>query len=167
MINLFSNLQTPSKMMTIKTLFVGLALFVLANPLRAQVDIAASPVALLFGGLLVSAEVPLATDWGLEANAFAAVGGGGFAVAGKYYFNPKQGIDGFHVGAFIGGGSDGLGFGPGFLLGYKVASAKGLIFNSGFGIGRNLGDGNPIPYFSLNLGYRFGNREKIRVLREE
>lgn len=152
--------------MTMKTLFVGLALFVLANPLRAQVDIAASPVALLFGGLLVSAEVPLGSDWGLEANAFAAVGVGAFWVSGKYYFNPKQGIDGFHVGAFLGGGSEGIGFGPGFLFGYKVASAKGLIFNVGLGIGRNLGDGNPIPYFSGNLGYRFGNREKIRPVGE-
>lgn len=149
-------------MMTIKTLFVGLALFVLANPLRAQVDIAASPIALLFGGLLASAEVPLATDWGLEASTFAIVEGGVFWVSGKYYFNPKQGIDGFHVGAFLGGGSEGIGFGPGFLFGYKVASAKGLIFNVGLGVGRNLGDGNPIPYFSGNLGYRFGNREKIK-----
>jgi hypothetical protein len=121
--------------------------------LNAQTELKVSPVALLFGGLAFSAEQQITPSFGLDADILAAVDGFGANLSGKYYFDPQQGIDRFHIGIFAGGITDN-GVGGGFLAGYKWVSSKRIVFEAGVGVGRTF-DGGITGYGKLHLGYRF------------
>lgn len=121
--------------------------------LNAQTELKVSPVALLFGGLAFSAEQQIAPSFGLDADILAAVDGFGANLSGKYYFDPREGIDRFHIGIFAGGITDN-GVGGGFLAGYKWVSSKRIVFEAGVGVGRTF-DGGITGYGKLHLGYRF------------
>lgn len=120
---------------------------------HAQTELKVSPVALLFGGLALSAEQQISPSFGLDADILASADGLGANLSGKYYFDPKQGIDRFHIGIFAGGFTDN-GVGGGFLAGYKWISTKRIVFEAGAGVGRTT-DGGITPYGKLHLGYRF------------
>jgi hypothetical protein len=132
-----------------------LPVFLLASlhHLNAQTELKVSPVALLFGGLAFSAEQQITPSFGLDADILAAVDGFGANLSGKYYFDPQQGIDRFHIGIFAGGITDN-GVGGGFLAGYKWVSSKRIVFEAGVGVGRTF-DGGITGYGKLHLGYRF------------
>lgn len=132
-----------------------LLVFLLASlhHLNAQTELKVSPVALLFGGLAFSAEQQITPSFGLDADILAAVDGFGANLSGKYYFDPQQGIDRFHIGIFAGGITDN-GVGGGFLAGYKWVSSKRIVFEAGVGVGRTF-DGGITGYGKLHLGYRF------------
>lgn len=121
--------------------------------LNAQTELKVSPVALLFGGLAFSAEQQITPSFGLDADILAAVDGFGANLSGKYYFDPREGIDRFHIGFFAGGITDN-GVGGGFLAGYKWVSSKRIVFEAGVGVGRTF-DGGITGYGKLHLGYRF------------
>jgi hypothetical protein len=129
--------------------------FLFASLLRvnAQTELKVSPVALLFGGLALSAEQQISPSFGLDADILAAVDGFGANLSGKYYFDPKVGTDRFHIGIFAGGITYN-GVGGGFLAGYKWISTKRIVFEAGTGIGRTF-DGGITGYGKLHLGYRF------------
>jgi hypothetical protein len=132
-----------------------LPVFLLASlhHLNAQTELKVSPVALLFGGLAFSAEQQITPSFGLDADILAAVDGFGANLSGKYYFDPQQGIDRFHIGIFAGGITDN-GVGGGFLAGYKWVSSKRIVFEAGVGVGRTF-DGGITGYGKLHIGYRF------------
>jgi hypothetical protein len=128
-------------------------LFASLHHVNAQTELKVSPVALLFGGLAFSAEQQISPSFGLDADILAAVDGFGANLSGKYYFDPKVGIDRFHIGIFAGGITDN-GVGGGFLAGYKWVSTKRIVFEAGVGVGRTF-DGGVTGYGKLHLGYRF------------
>ena len=124
--------------------------------LNAQTELKVSPVALLFGGLAFSAEQQITPSFGLDADILAAVDGFGANLSGKYYFDPREGIDRFHIGIFAGGITEN-GVGGGFLAGYKWVSSKRIVFEAGVGVGRTF-DGGITGYGKLHLGYRFAKK---------
>ena len=136
-----------------KSLLLPLLLLASLHRMNAQTELKVSPVALLFGGLAFSAEQQITPSFGLDADILAAVDGFGANLSGKYYFDPQQGIDRFHIGIFAGGITDN-GVGGGFLAGYKWVSSKRIVFEAGVGVGRTF-DGGITGYGKLHLGYRF------------
>ncbi|HMX38702.1 MAG TPA: hypothetical protein PKD78_00180 [Saprospiraceae bacterium] len=155
-----------------KHLFFSLMLLIGCNTAAfAQFEIKGNPIALLFETVALSAEYSNLDDWGGQADLFTVDGFGFLYATGKYYLSPKYGADRFHVGAFLGSAfGDGEGnVGIGFMAGYKVMSPKRLIFEIGAGVGRGFAgeddDLSVLPYFNLNLGYRFleaKNRAKVK-----
>lgn len=140
-----------------KLLLVGLLFSIATIHLQAQTEIKLSPVALLFPGLGAGVEYGVSDEFGVDLSGLVVEGGGIVWVSGKYYFNPRQGLDRFHAGVFLGGGTD-IGPGIGFLLGTKIVSQSNkVIFELGAGIGRSF-DGGFIPYGRLSLGYRIAGR---------
>lgn len=134
--------------------------------LSAQVDIKLSPLLISGNIFLVSAEMELNDDMGLEAN-LQSITEDFFSttIAYKYYLNPNYGTDRFYVGGFGGFAVFDDVAAPvlGFNFGYKIMSVKGFITEIGGGIGRNLlGDRNGlIPEIKLHFGYRLtGNKVK-------
>ena len=127
---------------------------------HAQTDVSISPFGLLIPVFVGTVEAPVADYIGLEGYLLAAEGGALLNVNGRYYLNPKRGYDGFNIGIFVGGGID-LGVGPGFSLGYKNVSERGVLFDVGFGLGRSLSNewSGPLPYAKLNFGYRFQKKD--------
>lgn len=88
-----------------------------------------------------------------------------FSVLGKYYFSPKKGNDGFHIGMFGQFIVPDAYFGLGFYTGYKWLSRRGVTFELGAGIGRILNPERSYGYYSetnitgtgqATVGYRFG-----------
>ena len=136
-----------------KILTLTVLLLASLHHLNAQTELKVSPLALLFGGLALSAEQQITPSFGLDADILAAVDGFGANLSGKYYFDPNQGIDRFHIGIFAGGITDN-GVGGGFLAGYKWVSSKRIVFEAGVGVGRTF-DGGITGYGKLHLGYRF------------
>jgi hypothetical protein len=146
--------------------------FATKSTIHAQIDVSASPLALIALGLAASVEYPLAPSFGLEGYLITVPLAGFFAgsVSSKHYLRPKRGNDGFNVGLFAGGGSR-MGPGLGFNVGYKTVSKRGFILDFGFGLGRTLFWGSDIsastgfrsveitPYLKLNVGYRFPKKE--------
>lgn len=125
--------------------------------LRAQTEIKLNPVALLFTGIGLGVEYGVNDEFGIDLNALIVEGGGGVWVAAKYYLNPRQGLDRFHVGIFAGAVTD-LGPGLGFMLGQKIVSSSNrIIFDIGVGVGRSF-EGGVLPYGRLSVGYRIGRR---------
>lgn len=165
----------------------------------AQIDATISPLGLLFGGdISLSADFAVQENFSINVrsgygNTDWTIGGSGFevdavplTVAGRYYFNPKRGADGFAVDIFLrhvyrnmtaGAGSNnadavwnrgGLGFG----ISYKAVSKGNFVFDIGTGVGRSIWDsvnygteGNqedfsakwlPLAYARIGIGYRFG-----------
>lgn len=105
--------------------------------LNAQTDVSLSPFGLLIPALVFSVEGLIGNDAGLEGYLLAAEGGFGLYANGSYYLNSKRGHDGFKIGFFVGGFTNG-GVGPGFSFGYKTVSEKGLLFDVGLGLGHFL-----------------------------
>lgn len=143
-----------------KKLILTLVLFYSAFSLNAQTEVKINPFFLLFEGFQIGVEQIVSNDWGIDGDLFVAAGGAYMTVAGKYYFNPKIKADGFHIGLFTGFADEDFGIGIGFLGGYKVLSKKGVIFEFGLGLGRSTGTTSAIPYFKLNVGYRFGRNKE-------
>ncbi len=135
------------------TLLSLLVLFV--GRINAQTEIKISPAALLFEVVAISVETAVTSSIGMEADAIFGQEDFRFNINGKFYFNPKSRIDGFHVGAFLGNVGDTESVGLGFLVGYKILSKKRLLFEAGLGLGRSFDDGI-VGYGKLHLGYRFG-----------
>jgi len=184
-----------------KLIFPILLMFALVQQSVAQVDVQINPVGILFSSINVTAEFGVSEDFGIETgldydfqnynfddleyrnNAI------GLRAIGKYYFGPEDGIDRWAIGGytrFVTGtasGSDNTTssrdevkntkFAIGFYTGYKWVSRKNVVFELGFGIGRNFvrkyeyNDGtevntDDIPLLNidvlgrLSLGYRFG-----------
>lgn len=124
--------------------------------LRAQTEIKINPLVLLLPGLGVGVEHGINDEFGIDVNALIIEGAGGIWVAGKYYLNPRQGLDRFHIGVFVGAVSE-IGPGLGFMIGQKIVSSSNrILFDIGLGIGRSF-DGGVLPYGRLSIGYRFGS----------
>lgn len=131
----------------------------------AQVDVTASPIALLFADVNLGLDVRVTPNFSLGAT--AGYGRGDLwglvdsretvpvNLIGKYYFSPKHGADGFYADAFAryvhrnvvatlkNDENTTIDFtrqqvGLGFGLGYKVVSKGGFVFDIGTGIGRAL-----------------------------
>lgn len=140
-----------------KLLLFGLLFSFATLTVKAQTEIKVNPIALMFTGIGVGVEYGINDDFGVDLSTLIVEGGGIVWVSGKYYLNPRQGLDRFHLGVFLGGGTD-IGPGIGFLLGTKVASQSNkVIFEIGAGIGRSF-DGGVIPYGRISIGYRIGGR---------
>ncbi len=139
------------------TLISCLLIFGICQKTSAQFEAKLNPVILLFGGLVASGEYPFNPNFGLEATVIATVDGGGAFLLGKYYLNPRLGADRFNIGAFVGGGFETVGVG--FHLGTKIVSKKGVLFEINIGAGRGFGDLEVVPYFKLDIGYRFGKKD--------
>lgn len=120
---------------------------------QAQTELKISPAALLAGAGAVGLEYGITEDFGVEVEAWAAPGGGALFVLGKYYLNPRKGLDRFHVGVLAGGITD-LGAGFGFMAGSKIVSRKNITFEFGLGLGRSFSQGI-FPYGKFHVGYRF------------
>lgn len=159
----------------------------------AQVDLTLNPVGALFGDFNIGADFGLSENFSIEAqvgfgaNKIAGIKGTNIPVnvVGKYYFNPKHGVDRFYVDAFLrfvnrnweyddnstNANFTSTRFGIGFGIGYKIVAAKGFVFDIGFGAGRALVTnnkyesggveqdvdwGNAIFLGKFGIGYRFG-----------
>jgi len=138
-----------------KKLMMSLVLMTSMYTLNAQFEVKVNPIALIFTSVNVSAEYLVNDNLGLELDALLLDGDGGAYLTAKYYFNPQQGTDRFHVGIFTGAVA-GTGIGLGFMLGTKIVSEKGVLFDVGLGLGRAT-DGI-LPYGKLAVGYRFGGK---------
>jgi hypothetical protein len=140
----------------LKHFFFCLAFLGFLSPLSAQTDLKISPVALLFERLAFSAEfgVGRGDDFGLDVDLIIYSGPISYNVSGKYYFQPKRGLDGFHIGAFAGNLGDEDSFGLGFLAGFKAVSLKRVVFEVGLGVGRSFISYGAIGYGKLHVGYR-------------
>lgn len=167
-----------------------LALF--ARPALAQVELKTDPLALIFSNYKLYADIGVSEKWSIEPsvgylNRKIQIGEGGWSrertsgrVIGKYYFSPKNGIDGFHIGPYaqyrkgariVNDGQESVNterVAIGFYFGYKIATAKGFVFDAGCGLGRaifsqfNGADVSKIPFANidgitrLSIGFRFG-----------
>ena len=160
---------------------------------EAQVDLTLNPVGALFGDFNIGADFGISENFSVEAQVgfgtpkIDGVKGRNIPVnvVGKYYFNPKQGVDRFYADVFLrfisrnweyddssaNANFKSTRFGLGFGLGYKIVSAKGFVFDLGFGVGRALVTnnkyesggieedvdwGNVILLGKFGIGYRFG-----------
>lgn len=179
------------KFIILALIFAGFSL-----NLNAQIDVTVNPIGLLFSNINAGADIGFAEDMsvepriGLSFNNYtlgdADFSSTGFAIGaiGKYYFSPDDGCDKWHVGPYLDFGTSTLKadmeadvtntkFGLGLYVGYKWVSAKNIVFDLGFGGGRNFinkfeaSDGSEtdlggIPLLNINLtgklavGYRFG-----------
>jgi hypothetical protein len=138
-----------------KLILLSLLFVCVTFSLRAQTEIKVNPIALLFVGIGVGVEYGVSDEFGIDLNALIVEGGGGVWVAGKYYLNPRQGLDRFHIGIFAGTVTD-LDPGLGFMIGQKIVSnSNRVLFDIGLGIGRSF-DGGVLPYGRLSIGYRIG-----------
>lgn len=185
-------------MRTVKN-FALLTLLALAGfftKATAQVDVTLNPIELLYGDISAGADFAISENFSIEA----AVGLSGGTLGSydyraipvlgvaKYYFNPNHGSDRFYVDAFLKyvnrnmepesdntlATANWTRFGVGVGAGYKVVSAKGLVFDIGFGVGRALVDDlkyeadgevgsvdewpNLMINGKLGVGYRFGGK---------
>lgn len=176
-----------------------LSLLCIFNALQAQVDLKLNPIGLLFKNLNATAEFGLTQNIGLEVT--GGVGWNKLNLAadddykgsivrvganGRYYFNPKNSIDGFYAGIYTryAGGAykfaeerfNSTRLSGGFIFGYKViAGNEKLLFDFGLGFGRafiyefkdpndstNTADIDDIPLlnldipFYISIGYRIG-----------
>lgn len=181
-----------------RLIILSLALFAFSfTKMNAQVDVTVNPIGILFGNLSLGADFILADEFSLEGQIGIGLGNDDFTglkwsnipitAVGKYYFNPKNGADGFYADAFLRFVSRSykadddntvyatysqtrLGLGIG--IGYKVVSRKNIVFDIGFGVGRALLDNTsfnsdgeefevdwPGIMFQgkLGIGYRFGS----------
>ncbi len=125
----------------------------------AQFELKSNPIALIFGVPTIAAEYGIRDNIGIELYGvvFPEEAAGIAFLSGKYYFNPREGLDRFNVGVFLGAGPGA--FGGGFQIGQKIVAKKGLIFEFGIGAGRGIENSPFIPYLRLDLGYRFKKKK--------
>ncbi len=196
----------------IKRLLFLAFVFSFAGNANAQIEVTLNPLPLLSGGLGAGIDVIVTPSISVELagrfrNSTVNVnedewGLRGFRtnLIGKYYFNPKVGGDGFYGLAFLrytnrhyeienfttsyDPAHTRSKFGIGVGIGYKLVSAKNIVFDVHIGVGRalsnstnfedstaeefvNLADWIDLMVASkLGVGYRFGggsgNSEKRR-----
>jgi Protein of unknown function (DUF3575) len=156
-----------------KKLILAITLVSTFVNLQAQTELKINPLGALFLSPDVSAEFGISESFGLEptlgvsffrltldGNQFKSTGAS-YGAQGKYYFSPKQGIDGFYGGVYVRGGhsnfktsttvGSGTGttssstesftrdrLGAGFTLGYKWITAKNVVIELGAGLGRKI-----------------------------
>ena len=141
--------------MKIRTYLIAFAIALLGSSqlVAQQFEIKLSPL-LIAGVGAVALEYGVNDEFGVEWDGVAAEGGFYTYFSGKYYFNPRKGLDRFYGGIFLGGGAE-IGAGAGFLLGTKILSRNNkVLFEIGFGLGRSLGDFGVLPAGKLHFGYR-------------
>lgn len=179
-----------------KLIIACFAIFALGTTAKAQTDVSINPIGLLFNSVTVTAEFGLSEDIGIEGglnynfNKYD-IGdeewknsGFGVTAIGKYYFNPTRGINKWNIGPYLSfrTGSSSISIHDydvkttrlslGFYGGYKVVSAKNIVFEIGMGFGKALVNeykadddtvsltGLPILNIDvlgkLSVGYRFG-----------
>jgi hypothetical protein len=153
-----------------KSLFVILVLSFSLNlqmNAQAEFELSTNPIFLLIpetGIIPLSLEAIVNADWGAGMDAAIGTSGGGYIYASaKHYFNPEKGGDKFYLGLFAGGANflDEVGYGLGFMAGYKWMSQSGITFELAGGLGRDFtGNVGFLPYGKLNVGYRFGYKKK-------
>ena len=131
--------------------------------LNAQTEVKINPIGALFGSPDVSAEFGISENFGVEVGLgvnlgkntigdveFSRSGFGGF-LAGKYYFNPNEGIDRFGIGLYtrfrnisnnaklaeeeVNNFERSL-IAGGLMITQKWVSQSGVIFEIDFGAGR-------------------------------
>lgn len=130
---------------------------------KAQVEVSANPIALLFEVGVFGIDYNINDDFGIGMDVAFGQGGGALYVNGKHYFRPRKGADRFLLGTFLGtvgslDGDDG-GAGLGFMFGYKWISRRNITFEWTGGIGRDFsGNGGLLPYGRFNVGYRFNRK---------
>lgn len=153
-----------------KVLFVFIA-FLFSFHLKAQIEIATNPIALLFEAGVISVDYNLNDDWGVGMDALIVSGGGWFYLNGKHYFNPRKGNDRFMLGTytgFIGELGDDSGFGLGFFGGYKWVSRRNITFELSVGGGRDFTDNvGFLPYGKFNVGYRFREKDRTKETKKK
>lgn len=142
-----------------KIIILSLLLISIAR-ISAQTELKLSPIGLLIPAVAISVETATSESFGLDGDLIVAEDFFGFNLSGKYYFNPKSSIDGFHIGAFI--GNVGESVGVGFLAGHKIVSKKNVTFEFGLGVGRSF-DGGGVGYGKLHMGYRFGKSKEVKT----
>jgi len=127
---------------------------------EAQFELKSSPIGILFAAPSISMEYIVKEDIGVETTAwiFPSAGEGMVYLLGKYYFKPRGGADRFNTGIFVAGGS--FGVGAGFYIGQKIVASRGIVFEFALGAGRGFTDFPAIPYFKLDLGYRFNKKSR-------
>lgn len=141
--------------MEMRTYLIAVAMGLLVSGQLAaqQFEIKLSPLLLASVGA-VAVEYGVNDEFGLEWDGIAAGGSFYTYFSGKYYFNPRKGLDRFYGGVFLGGGAE-LGAGLGFLLGTKILSRnEKVLFEIGVGLGRSLGEIGALPAGKLHFGYR-------------
>jgi len=99
-------------MKNLKMFFLAITLCCTYFVSTAQVEVKINPIGVLFGDPDLSGEFIISENIGVEPTFIMTNGsapligdnlrktGLGGAVAGKYYFNPKKGADGFHAGLY-------------------------------------------------------------------
>lgn len=118
-----------------------------------QFEVKLSPL-LLAGVGAVAVEYGINDEFGVEWDGVTAEDGFYTYFSGKYYFNPRKGLDRFYGGIFLGGGAE-QSAGLGFLLGTKILSRNNkVLFEIGLGLGRSLSYLGILPAGKLHLGYR-------------
>jgi hypothetical protein len=166
----------------------------------SQFELKIDPINAIFGQIPVSAEFVASKNIGIEATGaynFAKdknynTKSTGLVTCGliKFYFSPKNGGDRFYAFPYVRyvsrkfdfTNTTGIGagtisatykaFGAGFGIGYKIVAESGLLFDIGFGVGKNFSGkytyndptyseaGNfTIPINAIgrmSIGYRFG-----------
>ena len=126
-----------------------------------QVEVSGNPVTLLFGVGLGSMDLIWNDNWSTGTD--FAFGSGGILVYvnGRHYFNPMNGGDRFNVGTFASVPTTDVKFGLGFFVGYKWVSQNNLTFEIAGGGGRIFKTQllEFLPYFKLNVGYRFARNK--------
>jgi hypothetical protein len=185
-----------------KKLFV-LGMFMMAAFYSfSQFELKIDPVSALFGNIPLAAEYIITENIGVEAtvgysfgkdkNFESSTSAQGLVVAGlvKYYFKPDDGGDRFYFFPYVRNANrkftftDDIdqteveatykAFGVGFGIGYKVVAESGLLFDFGFGVGKNFSGGYtysdpdyteeddffiPINLMGrISIGYRFGGK---------
>jgi hypothetical protein len=132
---------------------------------QTQFEVSTNPIFILVpeaGVIPISVEAIFNDDWGAGIDAALGSNLGYIYTSAKHYFNPSKGGDKFYLGAFAGGaGADDIGYGLGFMAGYKWMSQSGVTFELAGGLGRDFtGNIGVLPYGKLNVGYRFGYKKR-------
>lgn len=146
-----------------KLSLMSIALMAYTMNLSAQAEVKIAPFSLLFAkNIKIGAEVGIKDNIGLDADILYSfdsplsfvdedINGHGFGVRvfGKYYFNPRKGVDGFFAGPYVrwknlkGDNIAGTTFtshrvAGGLFFGYKLVADSGLLFEIGLGAGRKF-----------------------------
>ncbi len=148
-----------------KTRLIFATLFLFSFHSKAQVEVATNPVALLFEFGIFGVDYNINDDFGVGLDLAFGQGIGVFYLNGKHYFRPRKGADRFLIGTFLGTAGeldgDSGGAGLGFMFGYKWVSRRNITFEWTGGIGRDFtGDFGFLPYYKLNIGYRFNQKNQ-------
>lgn len=153
---------------------------------NAQLEITTAPLGLLTNSYTLSADYYISPDWSfggdMRSRNFLGNKKSMFYANAKHYFNPFGEAKRYYVGVFAGVHnhqnwnffdnnnemiSD---FGGGFIGGYKLVSRKNIVLDVALGAGRafseNSSEINLMPYWKLNLGYKFTTPKDKKISSE-